>query len=123
MANYIGTTLDQIYNQIDNRYFYGLRRTDEGELFLGKVDQLSPVDSVTINNPGDPSKNYPNYDEGQSFFEGRDAFHNLIYENLNYEQYRWDNSNLYYYINEEGELVVRVNQRYIYDDSVSSDGK
>ena len=36
--------------------------------------------------------------------------HNLVYENLNYEQFRWDDANLVYYINDEGELVVRVNQ-------------
>jgi len=104
------------------RYFYGLRRTDEGELFLSKVDQTSPTDSVQINKPGDSTQNYDNIEVGQDFNEGRDVFHNLVFENLNYEQYKWDDRSVYYYVNEEGELVVRVNQKYTYDENSSSDG-
>lgn len=122
MANYIGFTPDQIINATTNRYFYGLRRTDNGELFAGKLDQISTHDSITINKPGDPQDNYPNYTEGQDFFEGRDVFHNLVYTNLNYEQFHWDNKNLYYYVNDEGELVVKVNEEVIYDEWSSSDG-
>ena len=123
MANYIGFTPEQLYGAVENRFFYGLRRTDQGELFLGKLDQLKNDDNITVNNPGDPEQNYPSYEEGQDFLEGRDAFHNIVYENLNYEQFRWDDRNLYYYINDEGELVVRINQSFTYDESVSSNGK
>jgi hypothetical protein len=104
------------------RYFYGLRRTDNGELFLSKVDQTSPTDSVQINRPGDSSQNYDNVEVGQDFNEGRDVYHNLVFENLNYEQYKWDDRSVYYYINDEGELVVRINQKYTYDENSSSDG-
>jgi len=123
MANYIGFTPEQLYGAVENRFFYGLRRTDQGELFLGKLDQLKNDDNITVNNPGDPEQNYPSYEEGQDFLEGRDAFHNIVYENLNYEQFRWDDRNLYYYINDEGELVVRINQSFTYDESVSSSGE
>lgn len=121
-SNYIGISPDQIYSAVRNRFFYGLRRTDNGELFLGKVDQLKKTDSLTINNPGDPTENYPNYEEGQDFYEGRDVYHNLVYQNLNYEQFRWDDRNVLYYINDEGELVLRVNQGHTYTDGDSSDG-
>ena len=121
-ANYTGFTPDQIYAAVQNRFFYGLRRTDNGELFLGKVDQLKNNDTLVINNPGDPTNNYPNFEEGQDFYEGRDVYHNLVYENLNYEQFRWDDRHLLYYINDEGELVVRINQNYTYNDGDSSDG-
>lgn len=104
------------------RYFYGLRRTDNGELFLAKVDQTSPTDSVQINVPGNSTGNYTNFDVGQDFYEGRDVYHNLVFENLNYEQYKWDDRSVYYYINDEGELVVRINQKYTYDENSSSDG-
>jgi hypothetical protein len=104
------------------RYFYGLRRTDDGELFLAKVDQTSPTDSVQINAPGNSADNYTNFDAGQDFYEGRDVFHNLVFENLNYEQYKWDDRSVYYYINNEGELVVRINQKYTYDENSSSNG-
>ena len=100
---------DLIFDGLGERFFYGLRRTDDGELFLAKIDQLGS-DSLVINKSGDPVKNYPDFEEGHEFFDGRDINHNLVYENLNYEQFRWDDANLVYYINDEGELVVRVNQ-------------
>ena len=51
-ANYTGFTPDQILGYLQNRYFYGLRRTIEGELFLARVDQAKKDDAVTINNSG-----------------------------------------------------------------------
>jgi len=122
MGNYIGTSQDHINASVQNRFFYGLRRTDEGELFIGKVDQLKNEDSLTLNNPGDPTANYPDFTEGQDFFEGRDVNKGLVYENLNYEQFRWDDRNIDYYINSEGELVARVGQNHTYDDGSSSSG-
>lgn len=122
MGNYIGSSQDQINQSVQNRFFYGLRRTDDGELFIGKVDQLKNDDSLTVNKPGDPEKNYPDFAEGQDFYEGRNVNHNLVYENLNYEQYRWDDRNIFYYVNSEGELVARIGQTQTYDDGSSSSG-
>lgn len=122
MSNYTGTTPDHINGAIPDRYFYGLRRTDNGELFIGKMDQMSTVDEITINNPGDPAQNYPSFEEGQDFYEGRDVDHNLVYDNLNYEQFRWDGRNISYYVNSEGELVARVNHSFTYDENSSSNG-
>jgi len=119
---YTGITSGNIVDALQNRYFYGLRRTDNGELFIGKVDQLSRTDSLQINNPGDPTQNYPDFAEGQDFYEGRDVNHNLVYDNLNYEQFKWDDRNISYYIDDEGELVARVNQRFVYDENSSTDG-
>jgi len=122
MSNYTGTTPDHINGAIPDRYFYGLRRTDDGELFIGKIDQMSTVDEITINKPGDPSQNYSSFEEGQDFYEGRDVDHNLVYENLNYEQFRWDGRNISYYVNDEGELIARVNHSFTYDENSSSNG-
>ena len=122
MSNYAGTTPDHLNGAIPDRYFYGLRRTDEGELFIGKMDQMSATGEVTINNPGDPGQNYPDFDQGQDFYEGRDVNHDLVYENLNYEQFKWDGRNISYYVNDEGELVARVNHSFTYDDNSSSNG-
>ena len=97
-----------IQDNLGERYFYGLRRSDEGELFLGKLDQLSLEDTIQINKEGDVEDNFTDFDEGVEFFEGRDSAHNLTYKNLNYEQFRWDDANLFYYVNDEGELVVRI---------------
>jgi hypothetical protein len=107
---YIGQSVINTIKTHKDRFFYGLRRTEDGELYLAKVDQMSPNDSVTINDAGAVSANLPDWSEGQDFFDGRDVDHEKVYENLRYEQYRWDDINLYYYINAEGELVVRINQ-------------
>tara|TARA_R110002153_G_scaffold153611_3_gene305540 strand:+ start:87 stop:461 length:375 start_codon:yes stop_codon:yes gene_type:complete len=121
-TNYTGFTPDVIVGAVEDRFFYGLRRTDTGELFLGKADQLKTTDSISVNNSGDPAHNYPNFEQGQDFYEGRNTNHNIVYENLNYEQFRWDNRNIQYYVNDEGELVARTNQNYTYDDNSSSNG-
>lgn len=124
MSNYTGMSPENMLGAVPNRFFYGLRRTDEGELFIAKSDQTRTDDAhiVTINKPGDPAQNYPDFSQGQDFYEGRDANHNLVYENLNYEQLRWDERNISYYINEEGELVARINHSYTYDENSSSNG-
>jgi len=122
MSNYIGINPGEIFNSLQNRFFYGLRLSTDGALFLNKVDQLNKDDQVTINLPGDTSENYAGFEEGQDFFEGRDIYGEIIYQNLKYEQYRWDNRNIYYYVNDMGELVARVNKVFNYDNTVSSDG-
>jgi len=122
MERYIGTNPQDLINDYAAKKFYGLRRTDNGELFIAKIDIAAKNDSVEINKNGDPTQNYPNFEEGQDFFEGRDVKHNIVYENLNYEQFRWDDKNIYYYIDNEGQLVARVNQKYVYDENSSSSG-
>jgi hypothetical protein len=78
-------------------------------LFIGKVDQLGFNDPVAINNPGNIDDNFKDFDQGYDFYEGRDLNHAKPFKNLRYEQFRWDDVNLNYYINSEGELVVRIN--------------
>lgn len=123
MSYYIGSNPQDYINAAGERYFYGLRRTSEGELFFGKVDQLNNEDALQINKPGDPEENYNNFQQGVDFFEGRNVFHQVEFENLSYEQYRWENRNIYYYVNDEGELVLRTNQEYSYPVGTSSDGQ
>ena len=122
MSNYTGMSPDTMMGAVPNRFFYGLRRTDNGELFVGKMDQMSTTDAIMINNPGDPAQNYPSFEEGQDFLEGRDVNHDLVYDNLNYEQFRWDGRNISYYVDSDGELVARVNHSFTYDDNSSSNG-
>jgi hypothetical protein len=121
MSFFIGNTPQEILESIGARFFYGVRRTDSGELFLEKADQTKN-DSISINNPGDLADNFPGFQEGQEFFEGRSVDHTLVYDNLNYEQFRWDTRNLYYYINSEGEFVIVTNSTHSYNDTDSSSG-
>ena len=117
-----GAGLEESGYTVGTRFLYGLRRTDKGELFFGRLDQFNDNDSLSINKPGDVENQYNDFVEGQDFFEGRDVDHELLYDNLNYEQYRWDNRNIYYYVNDEGELVARINQKQTYNNADSSDG-
>lgn len=120
MSNYVfGKTKNDILGD-SPRFFYGLSRNDDGELFLSKIDQLSKDASVEINSPGDPAENYNDFVIGVDFVEGRDEFHELVFENLNHEQYRWDDKNLFYYIDEQGSLVVSINKIHIYQTGISS---
>lgn len=100
------------------KYFYALRRTDDGELYFVRVNNLSREDSVQINNSGTADGNYQDFETGVDFFEGRDVEHNLVYENLNYEQMRWDDRNLYYYVDADGQLCVRVDTKYQYPSGI-----
>ena len=120
--SYIGYTPDLILNALPNKFFYGLRRTDEGELFVTKVDMSRKDSAIAINNPGDPADNFPNFQQGQDFYEGRNINHDLVYENLNNEQFLWEDANIFYYVNDEGELVARYNEEYTYIETVSSNG-
>lgn len=122
MTAYFGTDQSAVMDGIDGRFFYGLRRTDNGELFFTKEDQLDPDASIQVNTPGDPANNYSEFEQGVDFYEGRDQNHEYVYSNLQYEQLRWDDRHLYYYINAEGELVVRINRPYVYPTGVSSNG-
>lgn len=120
-TNYTGQTPAEIVQQFGKRFLYGLKRTDNGELWLGKLDQMQPDSSIAINMPGDPEDNFDNLEEGQNFFEGRDYTHKKVFENLNYEQFKWDNRNIMYYVDADGQLVARVNRNYTYDPLSASD--
>lgn len=100
------------------RFFYGLRRTETGQLYLGKVDQLKQEDQLEINVAGPEEDNFTGYENGIDFYEGRNVKHELVYANLKWEQYRWDNRSLLYYVNDNGELIVRINQAYTYPTGV-----
>jgi hypothetical protein len=96
------------------RFFYGLRRTDDGTLYFVRSDTLLGSDTVQINAPGDINNDFIDFSSGADFFEGRDVYHNIVYPNLNYEQMRWDNRSIYYYVNSNGELVARIGAAYSY---------
>lgn len=45
---YFGNNQDNVVGGLDGRFFYGLRRTDDGELFFTKVDQMDPDASIKL---------------------------------------------------------------------------
>ena len=115
MAQVFGVGIDELQKSLANsRYFYGLRRTDSGELYMVKADLLELEDGVQLNRPGNIDANYNNFSRGEDFFEGRDQQHRTVYKNLVYEQYKWDGRNLFYYVSKDGELVLKVNEAQTY---------
>lgn len=123
MANtyYIGTDPATALGD-SPRYFYAIKRNEDGELFLLRSDQLKDKDIITINSPGLLSENFEDFEPGFDYFEGITPEHELADANLEWTQYRWDDRSILYYIDEEGQFVQRINFNYEYPDGISSDG-
>ena len=116
---YLGTSPDEALGD-SPRYWYALRRNEDGELFLLRSDQLKDKDSIELNLPGDPAETFEDFEPGVDYFEGIAADHEVEYDNLVYPQYRWDNRTMLYYIDSEGRLTQRINQGYSYPTGHSS---
>ena len=117
MTYYVGgeLSLNDILGEGNPRFFYGLQRTDDGTLYFYKIDQLRDSSTITLNVPGPNDGNFEQFEYGIDFFDGRLATdHSRPYPNLVFDQYRWDGKDCYYYINNNGELIVRVNRAYQY---------
>ena len=123
MSHYIGNNPESIVQGFIKQYFYGMRRNEDGELFLLRVDQLSGQGTATINDVGIGENNYPDFEEGIDFLEGIDANHDIVYENLRYQQIKWDGRLLTYYIDPtDGQLIVRISEDYQYPTNISAPG-
>jgi len=114
MANYIGNGPTSTEGK---QYFYGLKRDDDGNLYFAKVDLTSGTDSVTLVDltaRGNQSSQYEFPGIGSDFFQGRGADHVLVDPSLKYEQFKWDTENMYYFLNDQGQMVLRINKTYNY---------
>ncbi len=124
MTYYVGNenSLTDLLGAGNPRYFYALRRDELGNLFFAKIDQLKDVDTIVVNDPGLTENNYEEFTYGTDYFDGRlETDHSRPHTNLHWDQFRWDNKNIFYYINDNGEFVIRVNQQYNYpSDSIVS---
>ena len=118
MTYYVGGEVSQndLLGTDVPRYFYGLARDDTGTLYFYKIDQIASTSSLVVNAPGASDQNFSEFEYGVDFFDGRLASnHSRPYSNLTFDQYRWDNKNIYYYIDPQGNFVASVNQQYTYD--------
>jgi len=114
MGNYIGPGPSAAEQK---QYFYGFSRDDAGNLWFGKVDLTSNTDTVNIvslSGRGSQKSEYEFPGIGSDFFAGRNLDHTLVDPSLNYEQYKFDTENLYYFINAAGQMVLRINNSYTY---------
>jgi len=119
--SYFGRTPSDILGN-SPQYFYALRRNSDGELYFIRSDQLTDNDTVEINEPGASTDNFDDFEAGVDYFEGIDTDHNLVFSNMKYPQYRWDNRSMLYYIDDEGRLTQRINKTYTYPEGISSNG-
>jgi hypothetical protein len=103
------------------RYFYGIRRNAKGSLFLIRSDQSKDKETIQINIPGNEDDNFGEFEVAVDFIEGVDVNHNPVYPNMKYPQYRWDDRSIFYYVNDDGELVARINNGYAYPSGTSED--
>ena len=102
------------------RYWYALRRNEDGELYIVRSDQVIDTDAYQLNIPGPPEENFEDFEPGVDFFDGVDVEHESVYDNMYYPQYRWDNRSIFYYVDAEGLLVQRINQGYSYPTGIST---
>ncbi len=123
MSYYIGTGPADVINSFIKRYFYGMRRNDDGELFLLKSDQQKGgEDAITINEVGDATANFPDFEEGINYLDGINETHDIVYKNLRYQQLKWDNRSLLYYVDSDGYLVLKVSEKHTYPTDTSAPG-
>lgn len=114
--------LETNYGMLQNRFFYAIRRNEDGELFLSKVDSAKKGDTVVVFTGEISAETLQNFEDGQAFFEGRDVYHELVYpDTLKYEQYKWDDKSVFYYIDDDGQFTIKVNETHTYDDTTSGD--
>jgi len=121
MSYYIGNNPQDALNGIIKRYFYGLRRNDDGEVFLIRLDQLQGgTNTIIINDLGTADENFPDFEEGIDYLDGIDENHDIVYDNLRYPQIKWDGRSLTYYVDDDGFFVQRISQGYDFPENVSS---
>ena len=123
MTYYVGNNPQDVLNGIIKRYFYGLRRNEDGELYLIRIDQLQGGDEniAVINDLGIAEQNFPDFEEGIDFLDGLDEDHAIVYQNLRYQQIKWDGRALLYYIEPNtGHFVQRISEAYEYPTGISS---
>lgn len=118
---YLGQTPEEFFNK-NERYFYGIRRDENGFLALSKINMDSSTDSIEVNNlntTGSIEQTYDGFEEGVDFFDGVDAARNKNFQGLKYEQYKWSADDLYYYVDGNGQLCVRINVPYNYSEGIT----
>jgi hypothetical protein len=102
------------------RFWYALRRNNDGELYIVRSDQVTDNESYTVNEVGDIAENFEDFEPGVDYFEGVDENHVAVFDNLKYTQYRWDDRSIFYYVDSTGQLVQRINKGYTYPSGISS---
>lgn len=108
----IGSSIED-YQNADPHYLYALRKTDEGDLYLLRLDIFDTNDEAKLFGQDIPSQFADISLPGDDYFDNRDPItKELIYsrEDVIYEQWKWDNRFNSYYIDNDGELISAINE-------------
>jgi hypothetical protein len=123
MTYYVGNSPQDVLSGYLKRYFYGIRRNDDGELFIVRADQLTGDSIVVVNDIGIDENNFLDFEEGINFLEGLDQNHDVVHPNLRYTQFKWDGRPLTYFVDPvDGQFILRVGEDYQYPDGISGPG-
>lgn len=115
----IGPSVAEFLGTATDRYFYGLRVSEDGTLYFGRADITNGTSGVKIFNDVPPDELADLSLPGDDFFDGKDPdTHEVIAEGLNYHQWRWDPRLISYYINADGEFVVAIGEDRNYPSDV-----
>jgi hypothetical protein len=108
----IGQSIDS-YNNSDPHYYYALRKNHDGELFFCRVDINDNTEELILFENLMPEEfegiTYP----GEEYYDNRSPeTHELQYTTaqVKYEQWRWDNRFITYYIDDNGYFTVAINK-------------
>lgn len=117
MSNfYVGNQPESVVSPDYPRFFYALRREEDGTLWFTQVDTLIDTSSTQINRPGASEDDYNDFETGVDFFDGRDGdTHVRLYPNLYFDEYRWDQRAINYFIDANGEFIAYINQGIEYN--------
>ena len=112
MSRYIGAT-----GGLPPSYFYKLTRDASGYLVFTKVDLNADSTAVVVNNNAVSTDS----EQQQQFDIGSDvvvinvnADHEIINLAAGYSQYKIKSEDLVYFINNNGDMIVRINGGYDY---------
>jgi hypothetical protein len=114
MSNYIGTGPVAKENR---KYFYKITRNSNQELILTKVDLNSSTETVVVNDPELEIDNVKHAFQGfgtDYVVINTDADHEVIDPPLGVSQYKVRNDDINYFIDGEGNLIARINAKYMY---------
>jgi hypothetical protein len=112
MSRYIGAT-----GGLPPSYFYKLTRDASGYLVFTKIDLNADGTAVVVNNNAvstDPEQQQQ-FDIGSDVVViNVDANHELINQAAGHSQYKIKPEDLVYFINDSGDMIVRINGSYDY---------
>lgn len=115
MSNYIGTA--PVPKEL-KKFFYKLTRNSNQELIYTKVaiDSDSAA-NIVVNDPdlrvGTEQHAFQGFDTDYVVIN-TDANHEIVDEALGVSQYKVRNDDINYYVDENGNLIARINQTYSY---------